>query len=750
MFKKLILFALLAALILPAIGQDNEQRILFSDLLKKPVSTSASSILPTYVSGRYLTNNGSALSWGVIDLSPYITKNGTVPLTADWNVGAFKITSPSIVRSATLTIASATSKTLNADYYCDGTADEVQINAAIQALDGLGGRIVLMEGTFYINAPIAYSLTGTDDNNITLEGQGDSTILKLPNGHATPMSMITAGVAEAGSTIATWTATAGWTWTTVWTHSAGTTALVDDKTVAYVVGQKYRVVVGYTWVGAASTITITAGGNTGAAIADATGTSVAYEFVASATTGLTIIPTNGFTGTITSISVVPVLQNLEFRNFKIDGNAIAAQYNGIYLEGTSGAVIDNVTFFNGTLNGYALVPFNSTDVSVKNCYFANWGDNGFESRTSDRVSISNSIFNQSNTEFYSSCNRISLDNNTYYLSNISIGTDATVDISGFSFTNNKMYSPNSPAMLSVDNCDHIVISGNLIDLKTGPLVLGNDINHVTVSGNLFKSAYATCIVVGGNNGIIEGNQIVIDHTGLAGMQLAGAATVGPINWIIRNNMIYGVDGASGVIGIVVTRGTNISIYGNNISYCNYGIEIASTVVSVTAIDNVFGLNSVDISNLSGVKANWGSSNRLVKKYTLTRSMFSAPPNSLTSDVLLDTFPARTKIVGIYLEQISGGYLWAGTGVTDVDITVGKSAGGAEYLAASDVFTAAAIYGLTDAQLGTELVRAAAIQGGALFDFTNAITVYVRVTTATAHTNDLTAGVSYLYLVTESY
>jgi hypothetical protein len=103
MFKKLILFALLAALILPAIGQDNEQRILLSDLLKKPVSTSASSILPTYVSGRYLTNNGSVLSWGAIDLSPYVTKTGTVPLTADWNVGAFDLTAVDMTATGTVT-----------------------------------------------------------------------------------------------------------------------------------------------------------------------------------------------------------------------------------------------------------------------------------------------------------------------------------------------------------------------------------------------------------------------------------------------------------------------------------------------------------------------------------------------------------------------------------------------------------------------------------------------------------------------
>ena len=64
-----------------------------------------------------------------------------------------------------------------ADYVCDGTADDVQIQAAIDALTS-GGRVVLSEGTFN------YAATVTDNNvnSVAIEGQGDSTILRLPNG----------------------------------------------------------------------------------------------------------------------------------------------------------------------------------------------------------------------------------------------------------------------------------------------------------------------------------------------------------------------------------------------------------------------------------------------------------------------------------------------------------------------------------------------------------------------------------------
>ena len=41
----------------------------------------------------YLLNDGSGgLSWGALDLSPYIKKDGSTELTTDWNVGAFDLT----------------------------------------------------------------------------------------------------------------------------------------------------------------------------------------------------------------------------------------------------------------------------------------------------------------------------------------------------------------------------------------------------------------------------------------------------------------------------------------------------------------------------------------------------------------------------------------------------------------------------------------------------------------------------------
>jgi parallel beta-helix repeat protein len=74
-------------------------------------------------------------------------------------------------RTATKVVGSSTAG-WNADYTCDGTADNVQIQAAIDSLGSEGGTVELSEGTFVVATGIVL------DSNVTLSGQGPgSTIL---------------------------------------------------------------------------------------------------------------------------------------------------------------------------------------------------------------------------------------------------------------------------------------------------------------------------------------------------------------------------------------------------------------------------------------------------------------------------------------------------------------------------------------------------------------------------------------------
>ena len=59
------------------------------------------------------------------------------------------------------------------DYLCDGTDDQVEINAAIQALPSGGGEIVILDGTYNIAATIAMN-----KDNVKLSGNGNATVLR--------------------------------------------------------------------------------------------------------------------------------------------------------------------------------------------------------------------------------------------------------------------------------------------------------------------------------------------------------------------------------------------------------------------------------------------------------------------------------------------------------------------------------------------------------------------------------------------
>lgn len=58
------------------------------------------------------------------------------------------------------------------DYLCDGTADEVEINAAINALPETGGEVILLDGTYTIAAQIKVGVA-----NVTLRGNGNGTTI---------------------------------------------------------------------------------------------------------------------------------------------------------------------------------------------------------------------------------------------------------------------------------------------------------------------------------------------------------------------------------------------------------------------------------------------------------------------------------------------------------------------------------------------------------------------------------------------
>jgi len=71
-------------------------------------------------------------------------------------IGTGAVSAP-VVRAATLVVAandSSTKSKAQADYICDGVDDQVEIQAAIDALPAQGGKVLLLEGTYLTKSPI--------------------------------------------------------------------------------------------------------------------------------------------------------------------------------------------------------------------------------------------------------------------------------------------------------------------------------------------------------------------------------------------------------------------------------------------------------------------------------------------------------------------------------------------------------------------------------------------------------------------
>lgn len=97
--------------------------------------------LPTYITGRFLTNDGTNLSWAA-NGSGDLKSDGTIPLAADWNVGNFSLTG----KSFTSDVAIGT-----APFVATSTTVCTNLNADL--LDGIeGSALVKADGTVPLTA----------------------------------------------------------------------------------------------------------------------------------------------------------------------------------------------------------------------------------------------------------------------------------------------------------------------------------------------------------------------------------------------------------------------------------------------------------------------------------------------------------------------------------------------------------------------------------------------------------------------
>ena len=79
-------------------------------------------------------------------------------------------------------VASSSADPLRADFACDGTDDQIEIQEAIDYLNNTGGAVYLLEGTYNLSNKITFNngtSDGIDDSNKALIGTGAGTVLNL-------------------------------------------------------------------------------------------------------------------------------------------------------------------------------------------------------------------------------------------------------------------------------------------------------------------------------------------------------------------------------------------------------------------------------------------------------------------------------------------------------------------------------------------------------------------------------------------
>ncbi len=119
---------------------------------------------------------------------------------------------------------------------------------------------------------------------------------------------------------------------------------------------------------------------------------------------------------------------------------------------------------------------------------------------------------------------------------------------------------------------------------------------------------------------------------------------------------------------------------------------------------------------------------------------------LTGDEVVCVVPAKSRIVSVYADTTQ---VYSGGAVATATLKLGTSTGGAEILAVHDVLSAPVTKGLADADMGTAMTRAAAIQGGSMPSFTAATPLKARITTTGANANALTQGSTTWYVEIET-
>ncbi|MFH1952593.1 MAG: hypothetical protein ABIL06_13350 [Pseudomonadota bacterium] len=170
-----------------------------------------------------------------------------------------------------------------------------------------------------------------------------------------------------------------------------------------------------------------------------------------------------------------------------------------------------------------------------------------------------------------------------------------------------------------------------------------------------------------------------------------------------------------------------------------------------SVSNTGSLNTapatITAGSGSGITVNsTGNVNSQVYKVTTTYAAYT--DSDTTKGIVIATLPAKTKILAVYTDTTTP---YTGGSTNAATMVVGITAeSAAEIIASHDVFAGAVTAGLADADMGTSMTRAAAIQGGYLPSWSGTTAIYATLVIATDILSNLTAGSTTFYIETERY
>lgn len=503
-----------------------------------------------------------------------------------------------------------------ADYYTDGTADEVQINQAIVDLltkgySG-GGRVVLREGLYSISDTIYIPRS-----DIVLEGQGPMSKIFLANAANKDMIRFGHGATLNRTDISFSNAN----------PDTITTAAGNFITSGFVAGERI-------------TISGSASNNGTFTIASLTATVI------------TLISTDTLTNESAgaSVTLTPALTlRSKVKNVYLDGNmanqttggfGIKIEYRVGYCE-ISDNTIKNTLFSNIIMDDTAAVSGAEHNEVLRNLLDTTGPGQGSSNIDGGQMGFivrGNTCIGggYGNIALYggNAAERVVVEDNLCIDAGDE-GPNAIVVNGQGIISRNHVVNPNGTGEVILSEANNSIVQDNVVEILTsdpvGPVIKTAG-HHVSIANNVIHvEASSTVALIGiqsTTNCVVTGNDISFEND-----EANVAISTGGVSeqQIVGNSMTNTGSRPGGAMGISMSASTEITVTGNYIQGFNTGID-ASSVIDVTISGNTIWDNdlSVDISEAQSLAITGNS----FEAQGLSENFIASTSNNYTEHVAI--------------------------------------------------------------------------------------------------------------------